>query len=129
MKKKKDVLYAVLCIISILTVVSGAVQAYVPGFILGFIGGEATAGNLHSFGIVGMFMVLFGGMLLHALLSRRHHPVVVLWAGLQKFGAFGAVGLGVMRGLFSTLALGVAVFDLLSACLILWYWLTIRQIR
>jgi len=129
MKKKKDALYVVLCVIAVVTVVSGAVQAYVPAFVLGFIGGDPTPGNLLSFGIVGMFMVLFGGMLLHALINRRHHPVVVLWAGLQKFGASGAVGLGVMRGLFSSLALGVALFDLLSGCLILWYWLAIRRIR
>jgi membrane protein implicated in regulation of membrane protease activity len=42
---------------------------------------------------------------------------VLLWVGLQKLGAFGAVGLAVWRGLFSPLALGIAFFDLATAML------------
>ena len=48
-------------------------------------------------------------------------------SALQKLGAFVAVSLGVWRGLFSVLALGVAGFDLFSGVLFLWYWLTIRS--
>jgi len=103
------------------------VQMVRPALVLGVIDGESTATSRHFFGIVGMFMVLFGGAMLHALRSATHHPVVVLWAGLQKLGAFAAVGLGVWRGLFSWLVLGVAVFDLVSGLLIFWYWLTIRS--
>jgi hypothetical protein len=124
--KKRDWLYWLLALIAAGTVVGGLVQIFAPGFVLEFIGGETTRGNRHSFGIVGMFMVLFGGLLLHALLSARHHPLAVLWAGLQKLGAFFAVGLGAMWGLFAPLAWGVAFFDLLSGVLILWYWLTIK---
>ncbi len=125
--KKKDVLYKILVLISVATVVSGALQVVKPGLVLDVIGGESTDTSRHFFGIVGMFMVLFGGAMLHALLSEAHHPVVVLWAGLQKVGAFAAVGLGVWRELLSALALGVAGFDLMSGLLILWYWLTIRR--
>jgi hypothetical protein len=114
-------LHRVLVPIAALTVLSGLAQALLPRFVLGLIGGEATPGGAHSFGIVGMFMVLFGGMLLHALLTPGDHRVAVLWAGLQKLGAFAAVSLGVARGLFSVLALGVAGFDLLSGVLILLY--------
>jgi hypothetical protein len=46
----------------------------------------------------------------------------LLWSGLQKLGAVGAVGLGVYHGLFSNLALAVAAFDLLSAVVMLLYW-------
>ncbi len=125
--KKKDFLYWLLFVISLLTVVSGAVQVLAPGFILGNLSAESTESTRHFFGIVGMFMVLFGGGMIHALASAKHHPVFVLWAGFQKFGAFAAVTLGVMRGLFSWLALGVAGFDLLSGFLIMWYWLSIRE--
>jgi hypothetical protein len=110
-----------LLVISALTVASGLGQLVRPDLVLRLIGGETTPGALHSFGIVGMFMVLFGGMLLHALLTAGNNAVPVLWAGLQKLGAAGAVGLGVARGLFAPIALGVAAFDLLSGILILVY--------
>lgn len=125
--KTKDFLYWLLVAIGAATVVSGAVQVVAPGFILGMMSAEVDAAGRHFFGIVGMFMVLFGGALLHALLSATHHPVVLIWAGLQKFGATGAVGLAVLRGLLSPLALGVALFDLFSGFVIFWYWLTIRR--
>lgn len=98
-----------------------------PDFILGMIGGEITGSTLHFFGIIGMFMILFGGLLLHALSGDRDIPVAVLWCGLQKFGAAVAVGLAVGRGLLSWLALGVAVFDLISGVLIFIHWYAIKK--
>lgn len=115
--------------IGVLTVLSGLIQAVRPGFILGLIGGETSAGNLHSFAIVGMFMVLFGGLLSHALLSSAPPSVPLLWAGLQKLGASGAVALGVGKGLFGSLAIVVAAFDLLSALLVFVYWSSSRRPR
>lgn len=100
---------------------SGLGQLVRPDLVLRLIGGETTPASLHFFGIVGMFMLLFGGMLLHALLTAGDHSVAVLWAGLQKFGAAGAVGLGVMNDVFSPLALAVAGFDLLSGFFIFAY--------
>lgn len=114
-------LYRVLLLISALTVGSGLAQFVRPDLILRVIGGETTPASVHFFGIVGMFMVLFGGMLLQALLTAGENSVAVLWAGLQKFGAAAAVGLGVAKGIFSPLALGVAGFDLLSGILIFAY--------
>jgi hypothetical protein len=125
--KKRDPLYWMLAAIAAITVVSGAVQAIAPGFILTMMSAELTPSTSHFFCIVGMFMVLFGGMLLHVLFDSAHHPVSVLWAGLQKFGASGAVGLGVARSLFSSRGLLVAGFDLLSGILILVYWARIRR--
>jgi hypothetical protein len=110
-----------LAIIAAATVVSGAVQLIAPGFVLGFLDAESSPASRHFFGIVGMFMVLFGGMLLHALLDAGDHRIVVLWSGLQKIGASGAVALGVWNGIFSTLALGVAGFDLFSGAVIFLY--------
>ena len=125
--KQKDLLYWVLVAIGVITVVSGAVQLVAPGFILGMMSAPTDAAGRHFFGTVGMFMVLFGGLLVHALASPAHHPVALLWAGFQKFGATAAVGLAVLRGLLSPLALGVALFDLGSGLLIFWYWLTVRR--
>jgi hypothetical protein len=88
---------------------------------------ETTATSKHFFAIVGMFMVLFGGATLNALLSFKHHPVVIFWSGLQKLGASAAVGLGVVNEVFSSIAIVVAVIDLLSGLLALWYWKRIRR--
>src|SRR5688500_8413149 len=93
-----------------------------PAFILRFLSAETTTASLHFFSIVGMFMVLFGGVTLHALLSLKHHPVVILWSSFQKFGASMAVALGVQRGVFASVALIVAVVDFFSGVLALWYW-------
>ncbi|WP_416307905.1 hypothetical protein [Neptunicella sp. SCSIO 80796] len=124
--KNKNGLYWLLALIAVATVISGLVQMLKPAFILDIISGEQSAANLHSFAIVGMFMLLFGGLMLHALFSHQHHPVAVFWSGLQKLGAFAAVGLGVMNGVFASIAWAVALFDLASGILILYYWHKIR---
>ena len=116
----------VLLAIAAITVVSGLVQAIMPTFVLGIIGAEAGSVGAHSFGIVGMFMVLFGGLLWEGLAPRGPIPTALRWAGLQKLGAAGAVALAVARGLFGPLAAGVATFDLLSGILIFVYLMRAR---
>jgi hypothetical protein len=125
--KKKDWLYWLLVLIAASTFLTGAVQAIAPEFILRLLSAETTTTSQHFFAIVGMFMVLFGGATLHALLSLKHHPVVILWSSFQKFGASVAVALGVQRGVFASLALIVAIVDFLSGVLALWYWSRIRR--
>ncbi|MFZ0745562.1 MAG: hypothetical protein WAM85_14215 [Terracidiphilus sp.] len=122
-------LYWLLVIISVATLISGIVQVFAPGFILGMISAEITATTQQCFGIVGMFMALFGGMLLQVLLSRQILMPVFLWAGLQKIGASAAVTLGVARHLFSPLALGIASFDLLSGILVFVYMMQVKNQR
>ena len=118
-----------LLLIALLTVISGLVQAVAPGRLLEILSAESTPASRHFFGIVGMFMVLFGGLLLHALFSTSPQPVALLWAGLQKLGASAAVALGVMNGVFSPLASLVAVFDLMSGVLVISYWLSVKSVR
>lgn len=125
--KKKDWLFVLLLLIAASTALTGCVQVIAPAFILRLLSAEVTITSRHFFAIVGMFMVLFGGATLHALLSFKHHPVVILWSSFQKFGAAGAVALGVQRGVFSSLAIIVAVIDLLSGVLAFWYWRRIRR--
>jgi hypothetical protein len=84
---------------------------------------------MHFFAIIGMFMVIFGAMMLQALLTAGDHSVAVLWAGVQKLGAAAAVGIGVVTGVFSALALGVAIFDLVSGVLIFSYLRSGRNTR
>ncbi|SHE43691.1 hypothetical protein SAMN05443144_101291 [Fodinibius roseus] len=123
----KNHVKTVLKIIAAITIISGLVQAVNPALVLYIIDGAATPASTHFFGIVGLFMVLFGGLLYHALGATRHQPVAVFWCGFQKFGAAAAVGLGVSRDIFSWLALGVAGFDLVSGFLIMIYWYSIKE--
>ncbi len=117
-----DRLRLVVALIAAITVVSGLSQMVAPGLVLDIIGADSNASTRHFFGIVGMFMAVVGGLTLHALLTATgEHPVLV-WAAIQKFGAFAAVGLGVGRGVFGGLALLIAGFDLLSSALYLWLW-------
>jgi hypothetical protein len=125
--KTKDWVYVLLLLIAASTALTGGVQVVAPSFILRLLSAETTITSQHFFAIVGMFMVLFGGATLHALLSFKHHPVVILWSSFQKFGAAGAVALGVQRGVFSSLAIIVALVDFLSGLLAFWYWRRIRK--
>lgn len=113
--------------IAVLTVVSGFLQMVRPQWVLAVVGANVTPTSNHFFGIVGMFMVLFGGLLWQALVAERPQPLPVFWCGLQKLGASIAIGLGFARDLFSPLTLGVAGFDFLSCILIFVYWRTIRR--
>ena len=117
----EKLLYWLLVLISVSTLISGLVQIFAPGFILGLVGADITPATRQCFATIGMFMALFGGMLLHVLLTRQMLHPVFLWAGLQKIGAFVAVGLGVMNHVFSPMAMAVAGFDLLSGILIFVY--------
>ena len=125
--KRKDKVYVLLLIIAAMTALTGGVQMVAPAFILNFLSADTSITSRHFFSIVGMFMVLFGGATLHALLSFKHHPVVILWSSFQKFGASMVVALGVQRGVFASVALIVAVVDFFSGVLAIWYWKRIRE--
>lgn len=114
-------LHWLLVLISIVTVVSGIVQIFAPGFILDLLSAEITPATKQCFGTIGMFMVLFGGLLLHVLLTQQMNTPVFLWAGLQKVGAFLGMGIGVFHQIFGPKSLVVAAFDLLSGILIFLY--------
>jgi len=124
---RRGILYWIIMLISVATVVSGIVQIIFPEFVLKLVGAnrDLTTGQL--FATIGMFMALFRGMLLQAMRSVSDQSVAVFWAGLQKLGASLAVGIGVARHVFSTLALGIASFDFISGCLIFWYLTRMRQ--
>jgi hypothetical protein len=101
---------------------SGAIQMVQPAFVLHLVGGPDNPGARHFFGIVGMFMLLFGGLAFQSLRAPEAQQALPLrWAALQKLGASAAVGLGFHHGLFGAMALLVAGFDLLSALLFLLY--------
>jgi hypothetical protein len=118
--KSSPVIFWFTVFIALATMASGGLQVLCPSFVLGLVGGETGPTANHFFGIIGMFMVLFGGLLFQGL--TQENPVALFWAAGQKVGAALAVGLGVFHHLFSMPAMAVAGFDLLSGILIIWLW-------
>ncbi len=123
----KKYLNLVIILISLATILSGLSQMIMPGFVLKVIGAEITDASAHFFAIVGLFMMLFGGLMLHALYSPYQQKPAVFWCAMQKLGAFLAVGLGILNGVFAPIAAGVALFDLFSGVLFLYYLKTIQD--
>jgi hypothetical protein len=122
-----DPLRVVLALIAVSTIVSGLAQIVAPGFVLDLLSVEKLETTRQLFATIGMFMTLFGGLLLQALLDRAEHPIVVFWASLQKLGASAAVAIGVARDVFAPTALTVAAFDLLSGILGFLFWRRLRR--
>lgn len=123
----KKYITLIVVVISVLTMVSGLTQVIMPGFVLNVIGAEISDISKHLFGIVGMFMALFGGLMLHTVYQTHTSRTAVFWCALQKLGAFVAVSLGVYNELFSWMAMGVAVFDLISGILFLYYIKSLKE--
>lgn len=127
MKIIKEYLSLIVLLISIVTIISGLTQVVAPCFVLGVIGAEVNQTSSHFFGIVGMFMALFGALMIHNMYAVQTSPIAVFWCGMQKLGAFVAVSLGVFNGVFSVLAMGVAIFDLVSAAIFFYYIKMIKE--
>jgi len=105
--------------IGAVTVLTGLTQIVAPGLVLSIVRGDTAPTSLHFFRIIGMFMALFGGLLLQASrLPVRMAATPLLWCTLQKAGAAAAVTWAVSMQLMSPLALGIAVFDAASALLL-----------
>ncbi|MFA9443758.1 patatin [Egicoccus sp. AB-alg6-2] len=124
---RQDLLRSAVLTIAAITVVSGLLQLLAPAFVLTLVGGSTTPTTEHFFAIIGMFMAIVGGLVLHAELASDSREVALLWGALQKYGAAIAVALGVGRGLFGALALLVAGFDLVSGGLMTWHWRRTRH--
>jgi len=120
--KRRDWLFWLLALIAATTVISGLVQLVAPQFILHLTGASTDAAGQHFFRLVGMFMILFGSLLLHAMFADHDEPVAVFWCMWQKFGAAAGVTVGILHGLFGPTAWIVAAFDFITAILILLYW-------
>lgn len=120
-------IHRIVLALAVITLLSGLVQVFLPGPLLGILSVENTATSRQLFATIGMFMAIIGGLLFQVLWTRAQAHVLVFWTGLQKFGASVAVSIGVAHGLFSLLALFIAGFDLLSGIVLTWYWASIRQ--
>jgi hypothetical protein len=106
-------------LIAWITVLTGASQMVMPATLLPLLAVQSTPAAAQLFATVGMFMVLFGGALLHAQRATQALPLVLWWAALQKLGAAALVAWGVGHDVFAPLALAVAAFDAASGLLFL----------
>jgi len=117
----KKYLQIILLLISLSTLLSGAIQVFAPAMVLNFVGAAIDANTKQLFATIGMFMFLFGGMMIHALYHEDDNRVVVIWSALQKLGASFAVFIGILKGIFLPVAGMVAAFDLVSGILFFVY--------
>ncbi len=125
----KKYLAFIVFLISLLTVLSGLLQLVQPNIVLSLVGADVSPISMHFFAIIGMFMLLFGMLMLHVLYSPQANRPAIIWSAMQKLGASAAVGLGVLKGIFGVLALGVAGFDLVSGIFLFMYLQSIRKER
>jgi hypothetical protein len=117
----KKYLRIILLLISVTTLISGAMQVISPSSVLDFVGAEIDSTTSQLFATIGMFMFLFGGMMIHALYHEDDNHVVFIWSALQKLGASLAVAIGIMNGIFLPISGMVAAFDLVSGILFFVY--------
>jgi hypothetical protein len=117
----KKYLNLTILIISFLTLISGITQLIIPGFILKLTGAEVSETNSHFFAIIGMFMTLFGGLMIQTVYGKETGAAAIFWSALQKMGSSIAVFAGILKGLFAIQAAAVAGFDLLSGILFFYY--------
>lgn len=125
----KKYLRIILLLISITTLFSGAMQVISPAYVLNFVGAEIDSTTEQLFSTIGMFMFLFGGMMIHALYHEDDNRVVVIWSALQKLGAAIAVTVGIMKGVFLPVAGLVASFDLVSGILFFVYLRSLKSMN
>jgi hypothetical protein len=122
----KKYIRLILLLISVITLISGLTQLLIPADVLSIVGATIDKDTKHLFSIIGMFMFLFGGMMIHVLYNENNNRVAVLWSGFQKLAASAAVFIGIFKGVFVPVAAGVAIFDFLSALLFLYYLKTLK---
>ncbi|HKG93536.1 MAG TPA: hypothetical protein VKA84_16630 [Gemmatimonadaceae bacterium] len=119
----------VLTALALLTIVSGVMQLFDPARALAPLGADpATVGpaGLFHFGAIGALLVVFGGLLLHAVLSPTPYAPVFLWVGAEKLVYATMAAMGVSNGLYARPALLVTALDVVAATLCLLQWRATR---
>jgi hypothetical protein len=111
----------IVIVISVVTILSGVVQLIAPAFVLKNVGIAATPVTDQLFATIAMFMILFGGVVIHGVYSAQKSSAIILWAAFQKLGAAIAVGIGIYHGIFNHMSGAVASFDFCSGILFLYY--------
>ena len=115
-------------LISLITVILGIFQLLNPTAALGMMGkGEILPVTAHYFAMLGFFMILFSGMVLHTVYEVQTSKTIILWAGLQKVGVAVLIVIGIIGGHFHFTAIGVAIFDLVAGVLFFFYFAQLNK--
>jgi hypothetical protein len=122
----KKYINIIVVFIAVATLLSGLVQLVKPTFVMNIVGAENNGNSSFFFALVGTFMALFGGLMVHNVYSAKPQRASVFWSMLQKAVAFVFLSLGIAIGIFNLLAIGVALFDLFGAIA---YVLYMRQLK
>jgi uncharacterized protein YjeT (DUF2065 family) len=115
--------------IAIITIISGLLQVISPSFVLQMVGGAINPTTCQLFATIGMFMVMFGGLMVQAVYSEQQNGAAILWGGLQKIGASLAVFVAIFHHLFSPVAALVASFDFISFILLMIYYRNLSRLN
>jgi hypothetical protein len=119
--RSRDLAFWIVAGIAASTVGAGLVQVVAPGFVLDLVDAHSDETTRHLFAIIGMFMAVVGGLVGHNLLRPPDRERDDLWGAVQKAGAFAAVTLGLLNDVFAGLAVLIALNDLASSGMLLWY--------
>ena len=105
-----------------LTAVSGLLVLAFPITMLHLLDADTPDPTPFVFGVVGLFMLLFGGLLVDTARRPEPAPVALFWCFLQKVGAAVAMLAAFVTDVFGWLALLVVVVDAVSALIVYGLW-------
>jgi len=70
--------------IAVITIISGLLQVISPSFVLKMVGGAINPTTCQLFATIGMFMFMFGGLMVQALYSEQQNGAAI-WLCLSPF--------------------------------------------
>jgi hypothetical protein len=108
--------------VGVVTALSGLFLLAFPKTALSLLGAGKTDPAPYLFGLIGMFMLLFGGLLIDTARRPDPAPVALFWCMLQKIGATIAMVVGYVTDVFGWFALFVALVDAASALIVRALW-------
>ena len=114
---------------AVVTILLASLLIIAPAFVLKALGAETTPITCQLFATIGMLMLMFGGLLLHALYSVQQNNAAILWAALQKFGSSVAVFIGIYHRLYLPVAAFVASLDFISFIPLIIYYRNIARLN
>ncbi len=109
-------------LVGALTAFFGLLVLAFPKTMLDLLDADKPDPSSYLFGIVGVFILLFGGLLIDAARRANPPPVALFWCVLQKCASVLVLLIALITGVFGALALLVAAFDIAGALVVYGLW-------
>lgn len=121
MSRKPNGLHSAVVAVAGVTFLAGLGALLTPRLLLQLL--AVSAGGIGEFflRLVGMLVVLFGGLLSHALIRPTYARPILFWAGLEKVGFAVALAAGYLTSTLGSLAVAIAAVDLVSGLILFAY--------